>query len=134
MQYVKYISNTEVEEPPINKDGIMNYNLDIERLIQDGYKELIPATIPPETEIRMYHFEYQENTNNIKEIIVYDETQQEAQERITRLEKERKTEEINNKIKELERMAVYEILNNNESNIEVYRDIINGLEETKNNL
>ena len=131
--YCKLIDN-EIIEAPQNYNGIMNYNLDEGLMRADGWKPLIPATTPPETEIRMYHFEYQENTNNIKEIIVYDETEQEAQERIKRIDKERKTEEINNKIQELEILSANEILYNNIENIRVYQDVIKGLEETRDNL
>lgn len=75
--YVKLIDG-QIEEAPVNKDGICNYNLDVERMVADGYKLFIPAEIPPETEIRMYHYEYVENIDNITEIIVFDETQEEA--------------------------------------------------------
>ena len=86
--YVKLIEN-QIEQAPVNKDGICNYNLDVERMVADGYKLFIPAELPPDTEIRMYHFEYEENTDNITEIVVFDETQQEAQERIARIERQR---------------------------------------------
>ena len=42
-QYAKLISETQVEFPPKNKGSIINYNLDYEQLIADGYKEFIPA-------------------------------------------------------------------------------------------
>ena len=45
--------------------------------------------------------------------------------------KQRKIAEINEKIEELKQESVNEILYNNSSNIEIYKDIINGLEETK---
>lgn len=134
MQYVKYISNVQVQEPPQNKDGIINYNLNTELLIQDGYKPFTPAVIPPETEIRMYHFEYQNNANDIQEIVIYDETIERAEERIERVEKERKTQEINDKISELERMSQYDILFDNKENIQCYKDVITGLENTRDNL
>lgn len=86
--YVKLIDG-KIEEAPVNKDGICNYNLDIDRMIADGYKLFIPATPPSETEIRMYHYEYVENEDNITEVVVYDETEEEAQERIARVERER---------------------------------------------
>ena len=134
MQYVKYISNVQVQEPPQNKDGIINYNLNVELLIEDGYKPLVPAIPPTEEEIRMYHFEYRNNSSNIEEIVIYDETEEEAQERIARLDKERKTQEINFKIEELEKMAQYDILYDNKENIQCYKDVISGLEETRDNL
>ena len=86
--YVKLIDD-KIEQAPVNKDGICNYNLDIERMVADGYKLFIPAEVPPETEIRLYHFEYEENTDNITEIVVFDETEEEAQERIAIEERNR---------------------------------------------
>lgn len=133
-QYVKYINNTEVQEPPQNKDGIINYNLNIEQLLIDGYKLLVPTEYPGDQEIRMYHIEYQNNPNDIAEIIVFDETQEEAEERIARFKKEQKTYEINQKIEELEKMVTDEILFNHEENVEVYREVIQGLKDTRDNL
>lgn len=43
-QYVKFISNKQIEYPPKNKGNIINYDLDVEQLIADGYKEFVPAT------------------------------------------------------------------------------------------
>lgn len=134
MQYVKFISNTEVQEPPQNKDNIINYNLNIDLLIRDGYKPLIPAEYPGDQEIRMYHIEYQNNPDDIAEIIVFDETQEEAEERVARLKKEQKTYEINQKIEELEKMVTDEILFNHEENVEVYREVIQGLKDTRDAL
>jgi hypothetical protein len=76
MQYVKYIDNFNIEYPPKNKDGIINYNLDYERLITDGYKEFVEVERP--TTNRFFHIEYVNNLDNVAETIVYDETQQEA--------------------------------------------------------
>lgn len=87
MKYAKFISITEIEFPPKNKDGICNYDLDIDLLIQDGYKQFIEVE-RPETN-RLYHIEYENNIDNITETIVYDETQQEADEREAREERER---------------------------------------------
>lgn len=80
-RYAKLIEGN-VEFAPVNKDGICNYNLDVDRMIADGYKLFIEAEVPPETEIRMYHFEYEENVDNITEVVVYDETEEEAEERM----------------------------------------------------
>lgn len=85
--YVKYISETQIEYPPKNKDNIINYNLDTELLIQDGYKEFVPVVIP-ETN-RRYHINYVENDNNVAEVIVYDETQEDADTREAQQEAER---------------------------------------------
>lgn len=133
MQFVKIIDGNIVEAPQ-NYNGIINYNLDEDLMRADGWKPLIPAEIPPETEIRMYHFDYEEKTNEIDEIVVFDETQEEAIARKARVEKERKTDEINNKISELETMSQYDIIFGNEENIKCYQDVIKGLEETRDNL
>lgn len=85
-RYAKLIEGN-VEFAPVNKDGICNYNLDIDRMIADGYKLFIEAEVP--TTNRMYHFEYIENEDNITETVVYDETQEEAEARIARVERER---------------------------------------------
>lgn len=122
------------QEPPVNKDNIINYNLNVEQLLIDGYKPLIEAEIPSVEEIRMYHFEYSETSTNVVEEVVFDETIQEAEERIARLEKEGKTAEINEKIAKLEQMVTDEILFGNEQNIQVYRGVIQGLKDTKEEL
>lgn len=133
MQFVKIIDGNIVEAPQ-NYNGIINYNLDEDLMRADGWKPLIPAEVPPETEIRMYHFDYEEKTNEIDEIVVFDETQEEAIARKARVEKEQKTDEINNKISELETMSQYDIIFGNEENIRCYQDVIKGLEETRDNL
>lgn len=75
-QYAKFISTTQIEFPPKNKGDIINYNLDIEAMTKDGYKPFVEAEKP--TTNRMYHIEYANNADDVAEIIVYDETQQEA--------------------------------------------------------
>lgn len=86
MQYVKLIEGI-IEYPPKNKDNILNYNLNIALLIADGYKEFIEVERPITN--RFYHIEYQENETSITEVIVYDETQEEADEREAAAEAER---------------------------------------------
>ena len=62
--YAKYINETTIEFPPKNKGDIINYNLDVETLIMDGYKEFIKA----ETEIgKSYTFTYAETETQIIE-------------------------------------------------------------------
>lgn len=65
--YGKLINN-KLETAPINKGNILNYNLNIEAMTQDGYKEVIEATKPE------YPFilTYEETENNIVEIITPD--------------------------------------------------------------
>ena len=132
--YVKYIDEYNIEYPPINDEerGIINYNLNIPLLIEDGYKPLI--TNPPEPSIRKNYIKYAEHENNIEEIVVFIETQEEAEERIARLKKGQKTYEINQKIEELEKMVTDEILFNHEENVEVYREVIQGLKDTRDAL
>lgn len=73
--YAKLINN-QIEFAPQNKGAIINYNTNIALMIKDGYKLFVEAE-RPETN-RKYHIEYEEETNKIKEVIVYDETQEEA--------------------------------------------------------
>lgn len=77
-QYAKLIENI-IEFPPKNKGAILNYDLDVEQMIADGYKEFVPAEIP--TTNRRFHIDYVETEDKIIETIVYDETQEEADER-----------------------------------------------------
>jgi len=55
-------------------------------------------------------------------------------EEIAEQEKQAKITEINAKIKELESESVYDVLNGNLENVQVYKDVIKGLEETRDNL
>lgn len=66
-KYVKFISESKIEYPPINKDGIINYNQDIHRLKMDGYKVLeeVSKPIPDDS-----HIEYQEFFDSVKEILI----------------------------------------------------------------
>jgi len=87
-RYAKLI-NDIITFPPINDydRGIMNYNLDIPQLIADGYKEFIEVERPQT--IRFYHISYDETSSTIEEVIVYDETQEEAEARIAQQERNR---------------------------------------------
>ena len=91
MEYVKYISQTEIEYPPRDKGSIINYNINYELLTQDGFKQLVPVE-KPETN-RKYHIEYVDNAKSIAEVIVYDETQEEADARDLEVAKEEKITE-----------------------------------------
>jgi len=86
--YVKFIDNLHIEEAPKNMGSIINFNLDVELMLEYGYKPLEPVGEPPETN-RMTHIEYVEETNKVKEVFVYDETQEEADEREFNTRKER---------------------------------------------
>lgn len=85
MKYAKFITNTKIEFPSKNKGSILNYDLNIEQLLIDGYKQFIEIERPVTN--RLYHIEYVE-TDVIAETIVYDETQQEADEREIREKRE----------------------------------------------
>lgn len=64
-KYVKFISETQIEFPPKNKGNIINYDLDVEKLIEDGYKEFIPA----EKEIgKAYNITYTETETQVFEV------------------------------------------------------------------
>lgn len=86
MQYAKIIDG-EIEFAPKNKGSIVNYNLDVNRMMADGYKPFEEAE-RPETN-RLYHIEYQETSDAINEVIVFDETQEQADERIAQEERNR---------------------------------------------
>lgn len=55
-------------------------------------------------------------------------------EEIAEQEKQAKITKINSKIKELESESVYDVLNGNLENVQVYKDVINGLVETRESL
>lgn len=46
--YAKFINEDIIEKAPTNKDGIFNYNLNIELMMRDGYKEVIELEKPSE--------------------------------------------------------------------------------------
>ena len=75
-KYAKYISETQVQFPPKTKGDIINYDVNYELLIQDGYKEFIEVPRPDTN--RMYHIEYAQGESTITEVIAYEETQKEA--------------------------------------------------------
>lgn len=84
--YAKLVDN-HIEFAPQNKGAIINYNTNIELMTADGYKLFIEAERPVTN--RRYHIEYDEKKNKISEVIVYDETQEEADAREAQEEKER---------------------------------------------
>ena len=73
-RYAKYISETQIDFPPVNKDNIINYYLDVEELIKDGYKELEECPIP-ETD-RYFEIRYRDE-DKIRQYIVWLETKAE---------------------------------------------------------
>ena len=89
-QFAKYISQTEIEFPPVNKGSISNYNIAEDLLIADGYKEYIPYGPYPED--GLYTITYLELDDRIEEIV----TPPTPEERLA-LAKEEKRKEINEK-------------------------------------
>lgn len=65
-KYVKFINKNQIEYPPINKGSIFNYNLDIDRLIADGYKPLQEAEKPEDGD---YTLTYRNTKNYVKEVV-----------------------------------------------------------------
>ena len=98
-KYAKFISETKIVFPPINKDGIINYNLDTAQLIKDGYKEFEEIE-RPDTD-REYDIKYQ-NGETIKEIIVYSETEQEYEKRKTNEELQEQINLLNIQLQSLD--------------------------------
>ena len=94
---MKYAKLTEgiLEFAPQNKGAIINYNVNVELMVKDGYKEFLPVPRPEQTN-RKYHIEYVESNSSIEEMIVFDETQEQADEREAReREEEFKTKFFN---------------------------------------
>lgn len=64
-KYAKLISETQNEFAPKNKGSIINYNLNIQAMKADGYKEFVEA----EKEVgKAYTITYKETKNKITEI------------------------------------------------------------------
>ena len=65
--YAKFINETNIEFPPKNKGNIINYDLNVEELTKDGYKEFIEAQKDPS---KNYTITYVVVENQIREIAV----------------------------------------------------------------
>lgn len=72
-KYAKLI-NGNVEFAPQNKGSIMNYNLDEDLMLADGYKPLLEEEIPNTN--RKFEFLYEENEENIIKSIRYLESEE----------------------------------------------------------
>lgn len=88
MKYAKLIDESNVEFAPKNKGAIVNYNMSDELMRADGYKPFSEASLPEYTN-RMYHLEYSETSEEVIEQVVFDETQEEADERERQEEEDR---------------------------------------------
>lgn len=67
MKYVKFISGTQIEFPPINNGSIINYNLCEELLLQDGYKPFQEAEKPEGND---YAIKYQNLPDKVVEVVI----------------------------------------------------------------
>ena len=92
MEYAKLV-NGELEFAPTNKGSICNYNLAIDLILEDGYKQVIRSELPKD-EDRPYNLIYSETDDKIFENIEYLESEEQYQERL-------KNQEIENSILEL---------------------------------
>ena len=84
--YAKLIDGN-LEFAPQNKGAVINYNVNVELMVADGYKLFVE--VPKPTTNRKYHISYKETATEIQETIVYDETQKQAD---AREAKERESE------------------------------------------
>ena len=78
MKYAKLV-NGEIEFAPVNKGSIINYNLDIDSMLSDGYKPFEGAEKP--TTDRNFEIKYFENSEKITEVINYLESEEAYQKR-----------------------------------------------------
>lgn len=95
-KYVKLVDNV-IEYAPINKGSILNYNTCVELLKQDGYKLFIPVE-RPQTHLP-YSVKLKETEDTIEEEIVYNETEEEYNERLFNMLKIEKQAENTRKAK-----------------------------------
>ena len=84
MQYVKFISTTQIQYPPTNYttesgETIFNFDKNTEALISNGYKELIVAE---REQGRSYKVTYEETETQVKEILedITEEIERQAEE------------------------------------------------------
>ena len=98
-KYAKFISDTKIEFAPVNKGGIINYNLDVDRMEQDGYKEFVEVE-KPDTD-RYFEVKYQ-NGEKVSEIVVYTETEEEYHTRKLNYELCEQLATLISKLKELD--------------------------------
>lgn len=80
-KYAKLINDTQIEMAPLNKGAILNYNLNLELLRQDGFKEVIENSYPNDN--KKYIIKYRAENNKIiqffEEIIPSYETQRKSE-------------------------------------------------------
>ena len=99
MSYAK-LNDGVIEFAPKNKDGIMNYNLAEDLLLEEGYKPVIESDKPQNA--RLYKISYSEDENNICEQIDYLETQQEFEKRQLNTELQYMIENLEREINDID--------------------------------
>lgn len=99
MQYAK-ITDGAIEFAPQNKESICNYNKNIDLMTSDGFKLFEPVERPITN--RYYHISYTETEDKIQEIIVYEETQEETDNRILQAEKQERIEQLTRQMSEID--------------------------------
>lgn len=98
--FVKLVSETKIAYAPINKGSIINYNLDTETLIADGYKKLIKCELPSNG--RAYVMKYREDATNVYEYIDFIEDEERFNARIQQENYELETGRITSLINDLD--------------------------------
>lgn len=98
--YVKFISDKQIEFAPVNKGSIINYNLNESLLIKDNYKPLVKAMLPATN--RIYEITYIEDTDAIYEVINYTESEEDYKKRINKEFTDLKIKTLQSKINNLD--------------------------------
>ena len=94
------LTSSGIEYAPKNKGSILNYDLDIDHLIEDGYKPLILAEMP--TNDRMFDLIYEESSENITQVINYLESEEEYNQRKSNEELQLQIDSLNSQINSLD--------------------------------
>lgn len=102
--YAKLDENEKITFAPKNKNGILNYNANLELLKADGYKEFEETEKP--TNGRKYEITYAETDDKITEVINYLETEVEYENRITLENIELQTAELQQQIDDLDKKRI----------------------------
>lgn len=74
-KYAKLIEGA-LNYAPQNKGSVLNYDTNVDLMLADGYKPFYTEPIPLTN--RRYHVDYEETEDALREVIVYEETQEEA--------------------------------------------------------
>ena len=98
--YAKLLNEYEIEYPPLNKDTVINYNLNEKLMKKDGYKPLILSDKPNND--RHFEIKYIETEDNIQEIINYLESEEEYTTRKNNENIQSEIDSINNQINEID--------------------------------